>query len=1460
MKSYTLPLTLGVELQKQDGFLWRSNVINLYDNEFYRNFSIRRAKVGTDLLGNGIYTGLESEDGIHSEIGYVDGGRFIDTSGLIQLTSWRLNIESHNPYADRPALKLSVYHSQDNPNEQTYANLAPNYTGDWASKTDISEASDIFINNCGRYCYLEIRSESEFDPTLFDINVELYLTIYPPVISGTFESTYAIGSMFPSWMDIHEQRDIFNAAEPNQLQSLGAKVVNAISGEWLDDIVDTLNYNQAQLYIETVDLTQKSYVYRTTRLTDAVISVIGDGVALLQASDAREFSESPQDEDAYYLDSNKSTILCNKKYTELFVNGEVYDQELFQIWNSLDSIGATVDLFRNRLESNESFKARILDVYINKPGPSLESFKMAVRRELDLWSLEGATPDSLYEGATPDVYELEDIKSLEDYFTKEGHAKDKFWMLVNELADKYPLLWGFFEYGKGYWDPDGIKRQGVQSIPKLTDLEHATPIESGVGDLNDLFVFRPEQNFREVEFTSKLKARGKERVIDLEFLPVEVSFDLVGKAQLERYVNPTIDVPFVIEIVLGVDTFFSNILVSTASDVSHENLQPSPESWSTIDWVTSDGFTDAGYQFFSKQTGTVYFYEHEELGPTNQIDLTDPQFTQVSILPGHWNPDTQLYQNIPVSSTYKAWSFDDNATWLGASGAAMIQRTSAQDLPSVLFVESQSFNVETINYETEHFSYSLILNETAPYTSNRSYTFELPGIVWPAHTSSPEIVVSLKHQVDGNYGARLSLAESGFALLPDSCVYVDGNNTWTSGTKSISSLSEEIVFQINDPSLALYPVQVPRWEPFEAETDVVISGTVDHYGPWRYGVKPREKTSNTLLTVLNNLTRADFGIPNSDIYSIYWIGPDSVSSDLVSVWLDSNRVVTSLSEDGEYRVVETLNDQTGQYSFNAIPVHATLKKTPNTKWSPRVHSGTVHIDNETYHLYASPVKVETTETSVVCPGVARQGAPILAYGDGPGGLKPIRMVHLVDSVNGSFAYSQDVVGTGDSEIYLHYSGFNNLTITDLSDEAQVQVISVEDNKVILQGPLVEGRTYRASYYLIEAFQVKSSLDDEYNQSMTVYFDSPPGPEYTKYVVVYESSLYDPATPTDLALNPMETPFSEGYIYIDNKDYDLGSIRLILSPSDIVSGNSDYLIVSINTFDTNGNPKPNQTVTLSASYGSIITPTIVTDENGFAVTKLVSQPWAQDLSVIATTPPINPPSIENGFTASVHAQSGSIYTISTFVVDIKKQKGKEIVAVMEADSILAEGYDATSIFGKVFDENKNPVANQDLYWRKGRSVFDVFQKGYLSSQDYNLDAGMVTTDANGRFTIGPFVSDPTPGYFFVAIEDTLGEYGDIVFWCEYPNINDSVDIITNVGRESYQDATPTHTLPNYSFGSLFPVSLDEVALLNPLESATPDWVPPSWYVIDRYRQYQMGLYGQDYYQPGATPDHPDYTEY
>ncbi len=1468
MKPYILNFS-KLDFASTAGSIWRTPKIDLYNNTQYKNYSVRRSNYGSDILNNGIYTGQATPT---SEIGVIESDRFIDYSGRIDITTWSVDIETIGTATGTAIYTLNVYHS-------TEASADVTVPSDWVTLPNRRETDDLYVIDAGRYAYFELEFETDVNLNNFEIALNILIEINPPVVSAFFPSTNELTERFPTWMDMNERDPqnphYLNVATPT---SLGGKVLNAIAGEWLTDLRGKIDYQQAQYFIETVDTSQKAWAYRASGIPGTLTSIQGDGIQLARTSSIAEFNESQPGDHACFWNRSSRELYVNVNYTNLTINGDqatptVLTLTPFHVWNSIDDIGTTVDLFRLELEENLIFKKRIMDVYRNKPGTSKHAFQNALRRELDLWSFEGATPSSDYQGATPNVYEIADLEIDPQYYTVGGMPTQDFKTLVDNLAKKYPITWGYFTTGKSFWDPDGTSREGFGYLPRQYD---ATPVstnysDSGVGDGNDLYLFRPDSITDIVQFNTKLRIKGRQRTNRLEYLPLEFDVAVFGRADQTVYNNPKFEGQFTIELTIGGTAWFANVSAVATSDVKIGQAAPSASSRAMIEWTTLDGYTDASIQFFNKTTGARY--SSGGATPTSQIDLD--VVTALVVRPGAWNQTSQTTTLIPTAANYKAWFDGTPATWIGSGGVATLVKTpyTWQTSSGVFFVESQMTSSGSVvdNYISQKQIYTIKLNNNNPPTTAKSYVLTLPPIVFPTGTTNPETIVELATYSGSVAGAYASEDAATPVFLPHNYILVGGNGTWT-----LNGVARQKTFATNTTTLtfsslndSVYPTNVPEWSPFEAVQTANVSGTIDRNGPWRDGQRLPESNTNFLMTYLNSLTRTNFGIPNTTDYVVTWIGIDSVSSDQVMTWIESNTVKPAVSYGGETTaniiypsnaVVETLD--AGVYKFSAVPIYARLKPGANEKWTPKAHSGWMYDSAEEYYLYADPRTQVTTGASFNLIGQNRQGAPVTVSGLVSGTPKyNLRQVASFDQTAATPQYSlihkQEMKGNATTTLYVGYDDIYGISVKNLTLDSVVSVVSTTSatNVVTLTAPSSRDYDYEVSYRVNKSFYVDNNYTVGATPTTKVVFDKTAAAAgYTSYSVTYEGSVYDSATPVDLPLNTMYTAMDEGFIYVDHTVHALGTVAVTFSPSRLSASTSDYGMLAVRTFDVNGNPKSNQVVNLYTNFGNIDKTTVTTDRDGFGYATLTSEAWDGSLTPTPATPPLTsaPPNTANGYQGKVIAESGAIEGSAAFRVDIPKPLTNRIFAVPRADSILADGQAINSIVGKLQTSVHAPVSGATVTWRKGRTVYAVLNAGAGTT------TGTVVTDATGRFLIEPFLSAKEPGYWFVAV--TNGTVGDIVSWYEYPNVNAALDPITNTPLANNQDATPYWQIPNHTYGSVFPVTYDEEDRLDTTNNATPQWVPPAWYAISRYRQYQMGLYGSAYYQVSATPTNQEYKEF
>lgn len=209
--------------------------------------------------------------------------------------------------------------------------------------------------------------------------------------------TNALLNALPHWFKIRKDSQ----------NSIGARLLN-IAGLELDDIRYVIDYAYQQCYIDTVDITQVDFCYKTIvpmpLKTTNLKFVYANNTNLIQAKNIKEFfgidQNGIQDKNlhsfnSYLVDEKRNIIYVRQKFNADAINsnGKIrltfnddsqYTRELIphQVWNFFDELGALVSCTRLPEEPNIEYKKRILDVFTNKAGASLPGLINGIGREL----------------------------------------------------------------------------------------------------------------------------------------------------------------------------------------------------------------------------------------------------------------------------------------------------------------------------------------------------------------------------------------------------------------------------------------------------------------------------------------------------------------------------------------------------------------------------------------------------------------------------------------------------------------------------------------------------------------------------------------------------------------------------------------------------------------------------------------------------------------------------------------------------------------------------------------------------------------------------------------------------------------------------------------------------------------------------------------------------------------------
>lgn len=1424
-----------------EGGRWVSSAVDLYENTSYTNYSVTKSQYGSigaplktwlgakrtpsaaDWTNFTFFTREEIVDDtwlgteFNTDSGMVRSDRYIDTSGRIDIVSYNVNAPSSS-------MELTVYSSDTA--DDTY------FLNEWERSESYKTSEEINYVDANRYAKFVVDTIDNTFPT--DVKIYVRIEIDQPVMAPMYRQTYKLLNKFPEWMDLHEEIPATGTTSVEKPTNIGGGFLNAIAGEWLDDLTREVSYRDFQRYISTVDVDQMAWAYKTSisdefiddMLPVIILSVTGDGTRLAHTANWEEFLQAAND-DACYVDYEERTVYTAKAYTTLLVNGTAYSQSPHHVRNYIDEIGTFVDLDRLYLENNQNYILRIRDVYQNRGGVGVESLKLALRRELDIWRVHGATPDSAYLGATPEILSMDDIEKDPKYFSDDGMPTKDFVELVEDLSWKYPTTWGRFRWGEALWDASGGEdHPGYGITPYRYDQDQvATPhIQSGVGDGNDLFVFRPDIITGPRDVTTTLKARGRHRSTRTEYPGVDVSFAIKGKGTRDYYDNPVKSIYFTAEITTNDATpvmYLASFIIEAQSDVDAGQATPSEESYTFFDLFAEDApATSVDLNFVHPDTNAPY--ADTGIIPVDKIST-------VALKQGRWVAG--VYENIETMDHYEAWfSHDETKVLTQPTGGSISYGYTADATPYLPQPEVvlKSLAVDTPTAQTwysDEYEYDVTINGVSPYLSpGPNVTIDVPEILWDPAVTSRTLEVSLKiTNANGDFGGVTKDNDDDEVFIPASIILLDGDGTWSSGAKSLATTTTS--FDLSIGTLAnTYPIVFDVWTLFENDQLAPYPGVVDENGPWRNG-EPQDPggSKNYAMVTYDNLNRTHFNIPDNADYVVTWIGVED-DNGRVLTWIDTNTVVPIDAQDVSYpdnAIQETLLN--GAYYFDPITVYARLRPI-DPEWYPQIHSGYFYDNIDEYYLYANKKTETVTAGELILEEVARQGAPIIArtVSATPVTLRQIAFFdETATPISLSLTQSEEMYGSGTVNLYAAYSDIYDVVVKDSSGNTIGTVASVASNKIVLGSATDVDELYTITYKVNNSFYADHTYVDPTTglQRTKIVFDAA-----DSYSVTYETSDYDPATPINVPLNPLYTTQGEGFLYISFNEYTLDSIQVRVSPGKILADSVDYIVVTIRSLDSHGNPKPKQNFTLSTTFGTLDNTTVTTDRDGFAVVTLRS-----------TAMPATPI-----YTGTITI-SGGVNASVDFEIEEPNTPTAKLFAVPSVEQIIADGVSQILVYGKIEDVNFQPVSGATVSWKRARSIYELFGPGPIQG------SGNVTTNADGVFTIGPFTSltSEDSGYWFVAAEATVGGnlIGDIVFWYEYPDAHRGVEGIDGLPRLATQLATPIGTFPNMADTSAYPVTYDEEGSATP-NTVTINWEPPSWYAIDGYTQYQMGLTGHE----------------
>lgn len=1513
MKQYLLSLRSSDFTRS--GNTWTSSAINLYNNSFYKNYSHLRSAYGLDLIGDRTFVGTEvtspssGDEAVpyDSRAVYVTNfgeviydqatpsiNRFVDTTSQIDLLSFKHTF-TNVPGSANPTFSIIIYEAEEE-------------TGPWLNNFSSGEIGTLFIRNCKPFIKLELEIDDDgadlsASGLVFYLEVAIH-DMVPPVASRRAKN---ILKRFPTWTKIYE--DSVDSATPSLdvPVSEGGKFITSLIQDNLGRFENIVDLNFINSFINTADVNQLAWIYRTYSVPPAVVNVLGDGVELGRVASLDTLLTLRQSDYVFYLNPLDKTITTLRKFDNLQINSISYEQESINVFNDFDEMGARIALPRLYLESNLNFKNRILDYALNPPSSNVQGLKRTLRRELDIWRSYGSTPDSNYAGATPEVLEISDIETSTPYVDSYLRPTSRFRSLVRNINTKYPANIGYVKWGEGVWDYAGILGEGVSRLPSVYD-QSSSPLQeyykTGVGDFNDAkfhLINYIDPLFNEsdtVDFSGYLVATGKQFTsVDYSYEPIVVDYRVYISYIMNEIEQQGEGIIATYEIDLPVhdnyatpSTFYANLNYQNDNLLLVRNLYPESSS-SSPEYIQYNIFDQNELTFdhlsFRDKAFNSEYLNTETTPNLSKININNASEIRI-VLGQNWDYDTQSYVNETYGDHRISFSSSPNNFYSSSSftpgDTVSIATPNINAYNANLYIGSEHYGATPVLYNTNAVSKTVHLNALNTLNSSSSTPssidiqefkddFFFPALATPQYIYVDVNDISNYVAVDGSVltdtrgGYAKRHVDQQYYSVPSSpnIVYTVANSDGSLAqsqdyfeSATISYSSNEKYVNIESATGDLYPFEYDVYTKFTTSSNpLLIQGFIDEYGnAYAAGEDPVNAYYDKDKYVDSYpISKQTFGI-TSDKFSIENI---DIISATPSVKLYTKNIKDLISLINSSKLEEDAS----------IDIYADNEES----YKAALNSGYISFKEDDWYIYVNAI--EQTENgryfSIEFDQTPNISAPVIVKVDDI----ELRNIVFQDSATPgkfSFTNTESVKYLSDNKLNLAYKDLLDIEVVDSYTGLSLAELSSSTDSYIeifdQATPGVVGRFYDVTYTVNNAYHIEPDVYENDEYTSYIYFSSTPNLD-VDYSLTYETSMNKNLSFIDLEIDQYENPLQEGFVYISNTDYDFSHIKSIISPTFLFDNQDDFINLTLISYDENSNLKPGQTFRV---YGANITSVpeyITTNDNGMGISKIkytgsipttLSSDYFTIEGIGSATPNGGVNSSSEGYSATVNFE---MMTETYFKLKVE--------AVPLRFVVNADGSSDIIVVGKV-KWNDYPVTFPvDVDWFVANSMYDLFTSPYLS--------GSIQSDETGSFTISNSISandrtDPGIRYLMVKLSNpstvitdlqssgqTIASNdvtisGDIVYWNEsFDNIHyDDEDVVMSRSISRQFDPTKLiYTDSNFIYNYANP---DIIRYTNSAPNVSIErWVP-----ISRYHQYQMGLLG-------ATPNmienysniHPDYGD-
>lgn len=853
-----------------------------------------------------------------------------------------------------------------------------------------------------------------------------------------------------------------------------------------------------------------------------------------------------------------------------------------------------------------------------------------------------------------------------------------------------------------------------------------------------------------------------------------------------------------------------------------------------------------------------------------------PNFTEstkVEIVSKLYNP-VSVSKNTKTQSSYLSLNSSTPPTEINLNHTLIYN--------NILFPNNSTptqIHIKNIKPTNVEYGYTESSSPLAGYGGESYYSEIDENIFIP---SSPNILLSY---YSGNTYVPSSNAKVGTEIINSGAA--TANYYFTELSYPYNSTPNRLTLKTQDSNT--YPHKKIKWESFELDYATPIRGLVDENGIVNFSSANGEYIpgKNSDIIQISEITREDFGLSGQAKFDYFFENikiQDPESTD-VSIWSEQeiidpflNRTyvlydgnMSDLLEDPDYTtkaitypsnsVKESYDSERNTTVFSNFVARGRLF---DSKLDTRIHTGWLHVSNEEKYIFAKPItEIFSGEYKTInLSGMPRQGSPVIvkvsnAETSVATPYYEIAFYDLATPNSFGFYNEETIKPSFDNSFYLGYSNVYDVSITDgLTGELLFEDLESSTNKISVASSSYSfstNREYVISYKVRNSYYIDYDISNANNKAFLV-FDATPT-SAMDYEIIYENSLYENSTPINIDLGQTTSFLDKGYIIYSETVNPFDTAVVKISPSYIMDDQEDYITITVVSLDSIGNPKPYQSFELSSGVLSFDNSIITTDEEGFASTSAVysglvsvNKTISSYLTVTGIISSINPQ-------AHPDSDTSGFSSIQYFDIYSSYDSAGELIATVDPSIVVADANSSVIVSG-LLTSNNLPQKNNVIYWKKGRTLYQTLNQVSYSINDSKPTAtassGIVYTDQNGKFEIGPITSQDraTPGYWFISVESELQEeptispsvvVGDSVFWYEsYDNID--INYIPNLRMPDTINYDPANSLTLYATPSFRLSYYSDGGFSNTYTGSTPRWTPPVWMPVSRYEQYQAGYLG------------------